>query len=375
MKILVISPYYYPRIGGTENYVRKLCILLKKVSKDTPIIITTDDKIKNVKIDFVDNIKVYRLPVQFIVSNTPVNLKWFKYIEEIIKKEKPDIINAHTPVPFFSDIASFASGNIPFVLTYHAATLYKQNNIIANIILFFYSFFEQITLRRSNAIIAVSSYVKQNLPSRFQKRTFVVNNSISKEEIINKTSKKENYFLFIATLDKTHAWKGLDHVIDAIAIYKNKYDKNVLLNVMGDGNYKKHYEDKVKDLGLQKNIVFLGRRVGSQKNTILQKATALILYPTSSNDAFPTVILEAWSKHVPVIASKIGAIPYLIENNRDGLLVKAHDPEELANGLYKLWKSPALQNKIITNSLESLKQDSLWETNVKIIHDIFSKQI
>jgi hypothetical protein len=62
---------------------------------------------------------------------------WYFQIKNIIKKEKPDVINTHTPVPFISDVTARVCGDIPFILTYHAASLYKYKNPIFNIFIFY----------------------------------------------------------------------------------------------------------------------------------------------------------------------------------------------------------------------------------------------
>src|SRR5260221_10829938 len=124
MKIVIIIPYFYPTIGGLQNYALHIAKGLQKLQNKV-IIITTNHAEKKYVVETIENLVIYRLPVQFRISNTPLNIQWFSDIENIIQNEKPDIINGHTPVPFISDIAAIIAKKhkIPFVLTY-------QNDLI-----------------------------------------------------------------------------------------------------------------------------------------------------------------------------------------------------------------------------------------------------
>ncbi|HEV2413126.1 MAG TPA: glycosyltransferase, partial [Candidatus Saccharimonadales bacterium] len=87
-----------------------------------------------------------------------------------------------------------------------------------------------------------------------------------------------------------------------------------------------------KELGIETNVIFRGFINGPEKYNLLQSSAALVAYPTTENDAFPTVILEAWAVGTPVIAADMGALHTLIKNN-NGKLVKSHSPEHLARAI------------------------------------------
>src|SRR5258708_1087947 len=124
MKILVVIPYFYPSVGGLQNYALFISKGLQQLGHEI-IIITANHTEKKYIIETNKNLKIYRLVIDWKISNTPIGFRWFGDIERIIKDEKPDVINAHTPVPYISDIAAIVAkkNNIPFVLTY-------QNDLI-----------------------------------------------------------------------------------------------------------------------------------------------------------------------------------------------------------------------------------------------------
>src|SRR3989338_4119208 len=117
-KLLMVTPYFYPKIGGLENYAFNISKGLKEKYNWEIVVITSNHENTGYQEETINGIKIYRLPRWFKVSNTPINPMWYWQIKDIIKKENPNVINAHSPVPFIADMAAKAAKSlgIPFVL-------------------------------------------------------------------------------------------------------------------------------------------------------------------------------------------------------------------------------------------------------------------
>jgi glycosyltransferase involved in cell wall biosynthesis len=159
--VLLVTPYLPPHIGGVERYVESIAGEL--VELDWRVVIATPAR-KHMRTPELD--RPYG-SVRFIhrlgqVSNTPIGLHWRNDLSRIIKEEKIDVVNAHTPVPVLADAAQHAAGAVPFVLTYHAGPMRK--NVALNVGLRAY---ERVvvpyTLSRSSYLICSSNYVKDFL--------------------------------------------------------------------------------------------------------------------------------------------------------------------------------------------------------------------
>src|SRR5258708_3788357 len=124
-KILLATPYFPPLTGGVQNYVSHIATGLHKNYGWEIVIVTSSKKIKSIKIENRDGLKIYYLPVKFNISNTPVNPEWYLNLKSIFNDEKPNLINAHAPVPFLADLAAIAAGKTPFILTYHTGSMKK----------------------------------------------------------------------------------------------------------------------------------------------------------------------------------------------------------------------------------------------------------
>lgn len=376
MKLLIVAPYFYPKIGGLENYAYNFCIELKKKYKWDVIVVTSNHlNKKNIK-EKLNGLTIYRLAPWFKFSNTPINPFWYFKVKEIIKKEKPDIINAHTPVPFFAEIAALVSGNTPFVLTYHALSLYKYGISPFNLIVWIYKLTENYLFNKSTKIIAVSEYIKDKLPDYLREKTIVINNSIKAHDIPKIISKKNknNIALFVGSLDKTHNWKGLDVILLSIKKFINTYKININLVVIGNGDLLAQYKNLVKKLQIESYVKFVGSKIGNEKNEYFKKAKVSVIYPKTSNDALPTFLLESWGYRLPVIGSNIEPISKIIKNNLNGILVNPNAPQELASAMYKLFTNNKLRQKISKNGYSTLKklytfEDQLTKYN-KLLNSI-----
>ena len=372
MKLVIVTPYFYPKIGGMENYAYNISKKLKEEYNWEIVVITSNHEEKKYKEKKIHGIKIYLLPRWFKISNTPINPLWYFQIKRIIKNERPDIINAHTPVPFITDIAARVCGDLPFILTYHAASLYKYKNLIFNIFIFLYKILiERNTFKKARIIITVSEFVKIKSSKNLRKKMFVIYNSISEKDILRKikTKVKNNKIIFIASLDKAHSWKGLDNIIEAVKWYIQNFNENIELLIVGDGDYKKHYEKVVEKLEIGQYVKFVGAKFGKDKYNLLRKAKILVTYPKTANDAFPTVFLEAWASLVPIISSNIGAIPYVIDDRKNGYLVKPDSPKELAEGIFNLIQNNSLYNELIRNGLHKVR-DFTWDKQTKKTKEI-----
>lgn len=336
MKVLIATPYFWPQVGGMENYARGLARGLSEAGCEV-VVVCGDRTVPQPTREEVDGNAIWRLPVWRVVSNTPVNLAWRRYLKQIIRTEQPDIINAHTPVPFMVDMVTWAAGRLPVVVTYHAATLIKPGSALMHLLIRGYLGLQLLTLARARAVIAVSPYVRERL-APWQSKTTVVTNAVDTVgEVRDKAGKG---LAFVSNLEPTHRWKGLDMIVEALAILK----RNGLvtsLTVVGDGADRARYEKRVRELGLSSQVHFAGQLVGSDRDAVMREAAAVVLYPTTANDAFPTVMLEAWAQGVAVIAAAAGPLPSLVEDGVTGVLVESGSPTALAEALRSALDDPA----------------------------------
>ena len=161
MKILIVSPYFYPEGGGLENYAYNIAKGLAEKGHKITVLCATKEN--NGKTETIDRIKVIREKPDIIISNTPVKLNLYLTISKLLEKEKFDLVIAHTPVPYYADMACYASKkhNTPFFLTVHG--LPKSQGILRILSFVHGVIFEKSVHIHSKKIIAGSEYVANYL--------------------------------------------------------------------------------------------------------------------------------------------------------------------------------------------------------------------
>jgi glycosyltransferase involved in cell wall biosynthesis len=379
MKLLVVAPYFFPKIGGTENYIYNIAKGLKEKYNWEIIVITSNHEKKKYKEEKIDGMKIYLLPRWFKISNTPINPLWYFQIKRIIKNERPDIINAHTPVPFISDVAARVCNNIPFILSYHNDLI--KGNILLNLICKFYYFaFGNKTLKISDKIIATSEYYAKNSPylTRYFNKISIVPPGVQITKFhlgVNKFTLQKKYgnypfVLFVGQLDKTHIHKGIYYLIDAISLVKKKFE-NIVLLVVGKGDNIDNYKNYAQKSSLEKNVIFTGF-VPIDKLPEYYAGSNVTILPTLNNsEGFGMVLIEAGACGKPVIGTSVGGIPFVIDDNKTGLLVPPKDPKALAEAVTKILNNSDLAKKMGENGYKKVKENFTWEKQIKKTNDLF----
>jgi len=118
---------------------------------------------------------------------------------------------------------------------------------------------------------------------------------------------------------------------------------NAKLVIVGTGPLQKWLQSLAKKLRIDSAVIFTG--VLSKIGSILKTFSIFVL--CSRSESFGLSILEAMKAHVPVIATRVGGIPEIITNNRNGILVEPGDPKILATAIMKLLNDKKLQRKLV----------------------------
>lgn len=122
---------------------------------------------------------------------------------------------------------------------------------------------------------------------------------------------------------------------------------NALIDIAGgSGTLFNSLQDKLEHTPRLNKIVRLHE---NPKNVLPFFLSADIFLLTSREDAMPLVIIEAMASGIPIVATNVGGLPQMIENEVNGLLVPAGDAEKMAEAIIKLINSPSLRETLVTN--------------------------
>ena len=134
-------------------------------------------------------------------------------------------------------------------------------------------------------------------------------------------------------------------MLHAFAIARRECERLKLL-VVGGGNMLGYYQQLANKLGAADRVVFAGRVDDGALPACYAASDFAVLPSRDSSEGFGLALLEAMACGKAVIGSDVGGIPELIEDWRNGILVKARDPEALANAIHALYVDDELRTKM-----------------------------
>ncbi|MEM0482550.1 MAG: glycosyltransferase family 4 protein [Nitrososphaerota archaeon] len=173
--------------------------------------------------------------------------------------------------------------------------------------------------------------------------------------------------LFVGRL---HPVKGIDVALKALSLLKNEYGGGLFLRIVGVGPQKNYLERMVYELGLEKQVAFMGYRHDVEE---LVKESDIVLAP-SRYEPFGMVAAEGGAAGKPVIASRVGGLIEIVEDGVTGLLFTMGDPRDLAQKILQLATDKSLSEKLGENAKERVSAlfapEVIAEKMVKIYREV-----
>ncbi len=288
---------------------------------------------------------------------------------KIIKKEKPDILVTYL---IHADILGRVFGKLfgvkKIISSVRNKSLVKKKFFL----------WEKATSFLLNHYLVNSNSLKNLYISKLKispKKITVIPNGIEIKKFsinVNKEKKrkelefKNNDFLIgcVANLRKV---KGHQYLLKALKKVTNKYPKTKLV-LVGKGEERKNLEKLISDLGISKQVAFLGQRNDVPE---ILKIIDIFVLPTLS-EGMSNVILEAMAAKCSTITTDIPENQELIENQKQGLLVPVKNPKRLAQAIIELIQHPEKRNLFSNNAFKKVQSFSIDKT-VEKLDSFFSK--
>lgn len=362
MKIIQITPYFPPHLGGMENRVKDLSEYLSQ--KGHKVIVFTSKvngknylpKSNNLSIEYLNNINI---------AHTPIS---FSLVKKLFKLDKNCIFHIHAVDAFYPPIAYLISRirKIPYIL--HIRGNIQPSGKFGFLLPLYKKLFLNKILNKANKVIALNKDYKKlfctlyNLPP---KNVSVIPNATSfrPNKYWSKKKSKEINLLFVGRFSID---KNIPLIIESLD-FLHKKNKNIKLYLVGEGEDKEDLKKMVNEKGLKESVIFLGRLEGEDLYRRYSKSDIVIL--PSKVECFSSVLLEAMTMAKPIIASNVEGTRNIIKNNYNGILIKP-TPEKIAEAVEKLIKNPRLRERLVKNGLKEIKRYS-WDKVVKQTEEVY----
>ena len=329
MRVLMVSPCYYPVKGGTETVVRNLAIALNKNKIHTDIMTFNVNQIRipkwQGKIEKSDGITVYRIPALKLIDSyritSGINFipgKFFNFMQNY------DIIHFHEfelSFPFFSFLIKK-----PKIIHLHGISydFLKMHHISRFLLKHLAHVYISISKQMTKELIMLG------IPKN---KIVYLPNSVNVELFKPSKQKEDNMLLFVGRISKG---KGLHVLIRSLQYLK----RPVRLVIIGPPDQDRTYYRQILNLIRKENrkgkheIKHLGSMDQTEVIEWYQKASICIL--PSFGEGFPVTVLEALACETPVIATPVGGVPEVVKNGQTGVLVPPNEPIILAKVMERL---------------------------------------
>lgn len=102
-------------------------------------------------------------------------------------------------------------------------------------------------------------------------------------------------------------------------------------------------------------------------------AADIVLNPARFAEPFGRVAVEAMASGRPVISARVGAVPEVIDDGANGILVPPEDPDAIAAAVVRLWKDEELRDRLVVAGRERVRTDFTEESRTKLLESIFAR--
>ena len=344
-KILFVS--HEGSISGAPLFLVKLIRYLKVESPDYHIAILFTKQGELVELLTQEGFEVYVFEKRGVL-NTRAPAVWhrlihyFRYLR-LLFAFKPDLVYSNTIVNF-GEVVLAGLVKIPVLLHMHEGMGFSRKcRYRLKISCFF-----------AKRIIVGSNYVNRVLNYLTGQVGVVIYNGVDVPNDIPVKRRLKGNPLRMGVLGSINPNKGQQVTIESlrILIERGQSGELKIAGKVGDEEYHIQLCDFIKSQSLGEFVQFVG--VVPDTEDFL-KSIDLLIVP-SFDEAFPTVILEAFSMGTLVVASDVGGIPEMIQNDVNGFLFKVGDSMMLADFIEKIILDDSLLQRLTICALNVLKE-------------------
>jgi glycosyltransferase involved in cell wall biosynthesis len=166
---------------------------------------------------------------------------------------------------------------------------------------------------------------------------------------------EKKYVMYAGRIDRE---KGLFDLLECgKSICSEKSDLSFI--IAGDGRDFNKLKRKAKKEGLQDRFIFLGQVEKDQMIKLYQNATLFIL--PSYHEGLPTVLLEAMSCGLPIIATDVRGNNDLIINGENGIIIPSRSPKKMTEAIDMLLEDNNLRKKLGKNARKTIEEKYTWD--------------
>jgi glycosyltransferase involved in cell wall biosynthesis len=266
-----------------------------------------------------------------------------RHLQVRLRHERPDVLHSHlVHADWHAALAAARRSDTAVVSSKHNHDPFRTGTA--------YKVVERLAARRSDAMIAISSSLADFTATHTGRRPCVVHYGLPAPPV--PPARDHDRPLRLLAVGRLEEQKGHDVLIEAFASIAGG-DAGLRLLISGEGSRRGRLFDLAAGLGVAEQVQFLGWR--SDVEVLLVEA-ALLVHPARW-EGFGLVILEAMAAALPVVATRVGAIPEIVIDGETGLLVDPEDARGLAIAMRSLLHDRKRRVELGTAGFDRLREE------------------
>jgi glycosyltransferase involved in cell wall biosynthesis len=358
MKILHIVPAL--NSGGVETGTIDLAITLKKLGH-TVVIVSSGGKL--VEELAKNNILHIKLPVN---KKSISSALLIPKVARILEYQSTDIVHASSRVPAWIGFFACKLSHTPFVTSCHG---------------FYSKHFLSAVMGWGKLVMVISDTIKRRMIEDFkvpESKIRLVYRGVDLKKYsfyFTKHDKKKDVFT-ISNIARLTPIKGQYEFIKAMKLVIEKIPNIEVLIVGEEKRGSEDYLDKLKkltkELGIESNVSFLGKREDIPE--LLAKSDCLVL-STNVPEGFGRTIIEAGASGTAVCASNIGGIREIVDHGISGLLFEPNNKDDMAQKIIEMLSNVSLREKCATNLRKKVEENFTLDEMVKNTLSVYEEAV
>ncbi|MTI81766.1 MAG: glycosyltransferase family 4 protein [Firmicutes bacterium] len=295
-------------------------------------------------------------------------------LSRYLKRHNITIIHTHgSKAALVGRIAALVAKTPVVLFTVHNSIFYDHWPQFIKRIL---SFTEKLMSQCTTRIITVSNQLRnqiiemENIP---KEKIITIYNGINTSKFKHSPSRSFLQSLGVPPVGKVvgvvarlATQKGIIHFLKAVSLMK-EYQANFV--IIGDGPLRESLKKESENLGLKNRVFFAGYR--SDVYQIMPVMDIFVL--PSETEGLPLTILEAMTAGVPVVATRVGGVTEVVENQKTGLLVQPKDPHSLALAIAQLLEDEKLAKEIAGAAKQLIEEKFTVEKMIDETMDLYQQ--
>lgn len=292
------------------------------------------------------------------------------YLVKTCRNFKPDIIYSLDPVidgRLAVEVGQLL--HIPVILIEHSVPENYRNLVNNKKAINIYS---KVVHKASHTIFVSSSQKRrfENLIGESIKGSIVYNGY--RNELSNVSKSVSKNIFEIISIGFLEDRKGFPTLLKSVEQLMSRTKLKIHLTIVGDGYYRKKYEDTVSQSGISDIVDFVGIVSHQEVYNLLYKSNLFVL--PSYDESFGIAYLEAMSCKVPIVGTIGEGISDIVKNGHNGFLIEKENDKQLSDVILYAMNHPEEMNSMAQIAYKTVSELT-WEKNANNIFNVFNTVI